>query len=138
MTIKNLFGILIFISSTLLAMPSYAQQKKSSGDEKPSFEQYIADFKVEAMERGFNKDFLDESFKGIRFYKRAVKSDKNQPEFKQTLDTYLPQRLPNWKVNKAIELYKENKRILDDIGKNTVYSRVLLLRFGGWKAILAN
>lgn len=85
--------------------------------EKPTFDQYIADFKIEALEKGFNRDFLDASFEGIKFYQRAVKSDKNQPEFKQTLDTYLPKRLPAWKVNKAIDLYNLHQSLLQEIGK---------------------
>ena len=102
---------------TLIALSALVSLGAFAQAEKPSFEQYIADFKVEALEQGFSKSFLDESFSDIKFYQRAVKSDKSQPEFKQTLDTYLPKRLPDWKVNKAVELYNDNKVLLDEVAK---------------------
>ena len=99
--------------------------------EKPDFEQYIADFKIEALEKGFDKAFLDDSFADIQFYQRAVSSDKNQPEFKQTLDTYLPKRLPDWKVKKAIELYHEHADILAKVSqKYGVQPRFIVALWG--------
>lgn len=101
-----------FVFLLLVLLMSSVQAQES----KPSFEQYITDFKLEAVEQGYDMAFLDASFDGVEFYKRAVKSDKNQPEFKQTLDTYLPKRLPAWKVNKAIDLYQEHQEVLQEIG----------------------
>ena len=34
-------------------------------------------------------------------FKKAVASDKAQPETKLTLETYLPRVVPDWKVEKA-------------------------------------
>lgn len=100
-------------------------------DDKPSFEQYINNFKIEAMEKGYDKAFLDSSFDGIKFYQRAVKSDKSQPEFKQTLDTYLPKRLPAWKVNKAIDLYNQHKVLLTQVAeKYGVQPRFIVALWG--------
>lgn len=101
---------LVFLSMLI------AWQSIQAQEPKPSFEQYIQDFKTEAMEQGFSASFLDDSFDGIKFYQRAVKSDKNQPEFKQTLDTYLPKRLPDWKVQKAIKLFHEHQPLLQQVG----------------------
>jgi len=116
----------IVLTALLLSPLSVLAQQ-----EKPSFEQYIADFKIEAMEKGFEKDFLDSSFSDIKFYKRAVKSDKSQPEFKQTLDTYLPKRLPAWKVNKAIDLYNQHKDLLQQVGaKYGVQPRFIVALWG--------
>ena len=60
--------------------------------EKPSYETYVEALKSEASAKGFSKETIQTAFEGIKYYKRAVKADKNQPEFKLTLDTYLQER----------------------------------------------
>lgn len=85
--------------------------------EKPTFEQYVVGLKQEASQQGFSNQFIDQVFDQVSYLKRVVKADKNQPEFKETLDTYLPKRLPQWKVDQAREMYKENYELLTKIGK---------------------
>lgn len=103
----------------------------SKAQDKPSFEQYIAEFKLEASERGFSRRFLDNAFADIKFYQRAVASDKNQPEFKQTLDTYLSKRLPDWKVKRAIALYNEHAEVLKQVAqKYGVQPRFIVALWG--------
>lgn len=85
--------------------------------EKVSFETYVANLKKEAIEQGYETEFVEKSFADIKYLKRAVKADKNQPEFIETLDTYLPKRVPEWKVSKAREAYKENLPLLEKIAK---------------------
>lgn len=100
-------------------------------EDKPSFEQYIENFKMEASEQGFERQFLEEAFADIEFYQRAVVSDKNQPEFKQTLDTYLPKRLPDWKVKQAINLHQEHADTLAKVAaKYGVQSRFIVALWG--------
>lgn len=85
--------------------------------EKPSFEQYVENLKSEAVEKGFESAFVQQHLSNLTYLKRAVKADKNQPEFKETLDTYLPKRVPQWKVDKARAAYKENLPLLTKISK---------------------
>ncbi len=82
---------------------------------KPTFEEYVAQLKDEAVSKGYEAEFVSNAFEGIEFYQRSVKADKNQPEFKMTLDRYLKSRVPDWKVQKAVKLYQENKPLLDKI-----------------------
>ena len=88
-----------------------------SAIEKPSFEQYVADLQQEALAKGHAAAIVEQAFANVTYLKRAVKADKNQPEFKETLDTYLPKRVPEWKVKKAREAYKENLPLLTKISK---------------------
>lgn len=80
------------------------------------FDQYIQSLKQEAREQGFSQSFLDEAFSDVSYIQRAVKADKNQPERKITLDTYLTTRVPDWKVRQAREKYQEHKAELESIG----------------------
>lgn len=80
------------------------------------FATYVAGLKQEALEAGYQQATVDEAFEGVEYYQRAVELDNNQPEFKLTLDTYLPRAVPEWKADKALEKYREHKQLLDQIG----------------------
>ncbi|MBU2917167.1 MAG: membrane-bound lytic murein transglycosylase B [Psychrosphaera sp.] len=89
----------------------------SSFAAKVSFDQYVENLKQEAVAKGFSSDFVNETLKDLNYLKRVVKADKNQPEFVETLDTYLPKRVPEWKVTKARNAYKENLPLLTKISE---------------------
>lgn len=82
------------------------------------FKDYVVQLKQEALSQGFEQNLIDESFVNVQFHKRAVKADRKQPEKVETLDTYLPKRVPSWKVKKARVLYKKHKDILTQIGND--------------------
>ncbi len=102
MKIKVLFGSLLF-SSLALA--------------KPSFPEYVSTLKQEAVAKGIGSDTVESALSNAEFIARTVKLDKSQPEFKLTLDAYIPRAVPDWKVKKARELYKKHHVILEKIGK---------------------
>ena len=81
----------------------------------PAFKQYILQLKQEALEKGFSSELVEQAFDGVTFYQRAVKADKNQPERKITLDTYLKTRVPDWKVKQAVALYQQHQQLLQQV-----------------------
>ncbi len=95
------------------------------------FAKYVVKLKAEALAKGFNQALIDESFSKVKFHKRAVKADRSQPENVETLDTYLPKRVPKWKVEKARVLYKEHKVLLEQVGeKYQVQPRFIVALWG--------
>jgi membrane-bound lytic murein transglycosylase B len=96
--------VLAFIISTTVAA-------------KPSFDEYVTSLKQEAIEQGYEAEFVEQAFADIKFYERAVSSDKNQPEFKLTLDKYLSSRVPDWKVKQAVEKYREHQQVLEQVAE---------------------
>jgi membrane-bound lytic murein transglycosylase B len=102
---------MLFIFTAIKPFSSQAKELTETG-----FLQYVEQLKVEAIEKGFSSALIDESFANIKFHKRAVKADRKQPETVETLDTYLPKRIPSWKVEKARSLYKEHQELLTKIG----------------------
>lgn len=102
---------LAFFSQSSLA----ADEKVAAAKGKASFEQYIQSLKQEAIAKGFEQALIDESFANVTFHKRAVKADRNQPEKVETLDTYLPKRLPKWKVKRARDMYKKHQVLLEKV-----------------------
>ncbi len=95
------------------------------------FAEYVIKLKTEALAKGFSQALIDESFAEVKFHKRAVKADRSQPENVETLDTYLPKRVPKWKVDKARALYKEHQVLLNQIGeKYQVQPRFIVALWG--------
>jgi membrane-bound lytic murein transglycosylase B len=84
---------------------------------KPTFEQYLTDLKIQAIERGYTADFVDQVFVDVIYHKKTVTADKNQPETKLTLDKYLATRVPDWKVKKAVDLMAQHQVLLDQVEK---------------------
>lgn len=104
--------ILLVLSFTAAVLMSPWVQ----ADEGEAFAAYVEKIKTEALAAGYNQDTLDKAFAEVKFYKRSVEADKNQPEFKLTLDTYLPRAVPEWKATKAVELYAQHRELLEQIG----------------------
>ena len=95
---------------------SSAAESVEKSATKPSFEVYIEQIKTQALDKGFSQALIDSSFANVTFHQRAVKADRNQPEKVETLDTYLPKRVPDWKVNRAREMYQTHRELLTEIG----------------------
>ena len=119
---------LVACLSVFSMTPGQAAQENS---DKPSFEQYIEQIKQEALSKGFSQQLLDTSFAKVKYHKRAVVADRNQPEKVETLDTYLPKRVPKWKVNRARKLYKQHHQLLTEVGeKYGVQPRFIVALWG--------
>lgn len=102
-----------------------------NAQDKISFEKYVDGLKLEAEQKGFEQQFVQSVFSNVNYLQRAVKADKNQPEFVETLDTYLPKRVPQWKVNRARQEYSDNKELLTKIGeKYGVHPRFIVSLWG--------
>ncbi len=119
----------IILSSTIL-FASYAAANDAVA-EKPSFEAYIKAIKAEALQKGYTPEIIDSSFANVTFHQRAVKADKSQPENVETLDTYLPKRVPNWKIERARSEYKKHEKLLTEVGaKYGVQPRFIVALWG--------
>lgn len=96
------------VSIFYIALPSLACAQVS-------FEDYIKQLKIEAVQQGFASEFIDLQFSDVQFHQKAVVADKNQPESKITLDKYLATRVPDWKVKQALELAEQHKVVLAQV-----------------------
>ena len=113
-----------------LAMINQSMAAKAELTEA-GFAEYVLTLKADALAKGFSQTLIDESFAKVEFHKRAVKADRSQPENVETLDTYLPKRVPKWKVEKARALYKEHQVLLNQVGeKYQVQPRFIVALWG--------
>ncbi|OUS28976.1 lytic transglycosylase [Thalassotalea sp. 42_200_T64] len=115
---KKRLAAFLFASSALSSLAATAQvAAQPQQPAKISFENYVVQLKQQAIAKGFSSELVEQSFKNVTFHKRAVKADKNQPEHVETLETYLPKRVSDWKVDKAREMLKTHSKELSRIGK---------------------
>lgn len=122
MTIKKFISMSIAILLSLSGLSFSASAKDESENSqlvvtKISFEDYVINLKKEAIEKGISKVIVDDAFKNVEFLHRSVKSDKGQPEFKLTLDEYIPRAVPDWKIKQARDMYQKHYHLLHEIGK---------------------
>ena len=103
---------LSFITLCSLSMSSFVQAERDI-----SFTQYVENVKKEAIDSGIDKNTVNSAFEKVEFLQRSVSSDKQQPEFKMTLDTYIPRAVPEWKIKQARDAYRDNYHLLQKIGK---------------------
>jgi len=85
-------------------------------DERPAFDDYVVMLKQEALERGFSAGTVETAFADVQFHQRVIHADRNQPEKKLTLDDYIPRAVPQWKVDKARQLFQSHRDDLEQIG----------------------
>jgi len=105
------------LATLVLSSLSVTADESSVQKEKVPFEQYVTELKVEAIELGIDPTVVNSAFTDVQFLQRSVKSDKAQPEFKLTLDTYIPRAVPDWKIEQARAAYKKHYHLLHKIGK---------------------
>ena len=95
------------------------------------FKDYITNLKQEAIAKGYEAKLIDDAFATATYKEKVVSADKNQPEVKETLKTYLPKRAPQWKIDRARKLYAENKDILEQVAKKYgVQARFIVALWG--------
>ena len=118
--IKKLAVILL---SASLSTSVLAEQKTQA-----DFDVYVAALKKEAIEKGYDEALVDQALATAKFKKKVISADKNQPE---TLETYLPKRVPQWKIDRARKLYKENQDVLEKVAKEYgVQARFIVALWG--------
>ncbi|GAB0108856.1 lytic murein transglycosylase [Pseudoalteromonas distincta] len=95
------------------------------------FKDYLANLKQEAIAKGYEAKLIDDAFATATYKEKVVSADKNQPELKETLETYLPKRVPQWKIDRARKLYAENKEVLEKVAKEFgVQARFIVALWG--------
>lgn len=95
------------------------------------FQEYLSSLKQEALAKGYEATLIDEAFATATYKEKIVSADKNQPEVKETLETYLPKRVPQWKIDRARKLYAQNKEVLEQVAKEFgVQARFIVALWG--------
>ena len=110
---------------------SFSNSKVLLSAETDDFAIWLSNFQQKALELGITQQTLDLSFKNIEPNKRVIELDQRQPEFTITLDEYLNNTTPKFRVNKGKKLYVQNKDLLTKVSEvYGVQPRFLLALWG--------
>ena len=96
-----------------------------------SFEIWLKSFEKIALEKGISKKTFDQTMSNVKFLPKVIKYDRYQPEFYEDTITYVTKRTSKKKIKLGIELYNENKFLIDSIDHQFSVEKELLLSLMG-------
>jgi len=127
MIFKKMLRYLLTINSLVL----FILLSHSSFADNHNFNSWVIDFKKKAINSGIPKLTVDEIMSKARFLPKVIEYDRYQPEFYEDTLTYIKKRSSTKKVRQGIILYKKEKRIIDQIEKEFLVEKELLLALMG-------
>ncbi len=93
----------------------------TSGDEAApavqtlSFEEWLAQFQAQALNRGISQATLDAAFAGVAPNQRIIELDSDQPEFSRQIWEYLDSAVSATRISNGQTKFAENRAALDQI-----------------------
>jgi membrane-bound lytic murein transglycosylase B len=117
--IKRSFGFLcksclvfcIFFQTVVSA----ASGKGVAAAASDEFSDWLKDFQQEVLVAGISRQTVDEALNGLSPIAKVVALDRNQPEFKLTLDTYLSRFVSAARIENGKQLLQDNRVLLEKI-----------------------
>lgn len=100
-----------------VSLSAAGSEAVSADAAKPDFATYTQQLKQEALQKGYDVSLIEAVFASLQFHERVVSADKSQPEFVETLSTYLPKRVSETRIKMARERYQQYLPELEKIGK---------------------
>ena len=95
------------------------------------FNLWLENFKKEAINKGISKKTVDETMKDAKFLPKVIEYDRYQPEFYEDTYTYIKKRTHRDKVKNGLNLYKKEKKLINQIEKKFSVEKELLLALMG-------
>ena len=117
--INIFFLILIFSFTNILA------------DDRVNFLKWKKDFKILALKNDISETTFDIVMKEVKFLPNVIKYDRFQPEFYEDTYTYISKRTSNKKVEKGLNFFKQNSKLIDSVEKKYNIEKELLLSLMG-------
>lgn len=116
---KHAFGF-YFISCLffiiLLQAPVSVLSGNAAAAEPPDkFSEWLKDLQQEALAAGISRQTVDEALSGLKPIPKVIALDRNQPEFKLTLDEYLARIVSTTRIEKGRRLLRNNRDLLAEV-----------------------
>ena len=99
--------------------------------EEDTFEEWLKDFKVHALENNISEVTFNKTMKNVIFLPNVIKYDRFQPEFYEDTKTYISKRTSKKKVEKGLKLFRENKNFIRSVEEKFSVESSLLLSLMG-------
>lgn len=104
-------------STNVVANKTNTNKAITADKSEAGFALYCQELKAEALARGYPKALVAKVFNSLSYHPHVVVADKKQPEFVETLDTYLPKRVNDWRIKQARLAYEKYQPELQQLSK---------------------
>jgi membrane-bound lytic murein transglycosylase B len=129
--------MLSLVALTNLSLPnaqdpvSPAPPAPIAADTKPSFAEWVAGVRAEALTRGIRPEIVDDALSGLTEpLDVVIERDRAQPEVVLPLETYITRNLAA-RVKTGREVYATNRALLDRVSKTyDIPSRIIISIWG--------
>lgn len=108
---RVVFGLLLGM------MAAAAGAEETVAPSQPPFEEWLAGVKAEAVAAGIRADIVEAAFQGVTIDPKVIKADRNQPEFKLDLPTYVNQRVSPARIERGLKRMGEFQSELRAVSK---------------------
>ena len=115
----SIFFLIIFAINTQNLYPS------------ENFNSWLKNFKNNAIKKGISKKTVEEVMSDAKFLPKVIEYDRYQTEFYEDTYTYIKKRTNQKKIKKGLFLYKKEKKLIQEIEKNFLVEKELLLALMG-------
>ncbi len=116
---------IIFVLSLIFNINTFATPNV------PEFENWLVEFKLHAIKNGVSKKTIEKVLSNSKFLPKVIEYDRYQPEFYEDTITYINKRANKIKVKKGITLFKNEKKIINNIERKFSVEKELLLSLMG-------
>ena len=99
--------------------------------ENHNFDVWLSDFKEKAIAEGISKKTVIKALSKAKYIPKVIEYDRYQPEFYEDTKTYISKRTNKNKVRKGLNLYKEEKKLINTIEESFLVEKELLLALMG-------
>mgnify|MGYP000229928679 CR=1 FL=1 len=127
--IRALF--LTIMSGVLLSTISTANAQRQVADNPVPFEEWLAEFKVEARSEGISEEILDAAFEGLTPNEKVVELDRRQPEFTQTSQEYLEKRVSALRIKNGRKKMEEYASVLNPSARDIAVQKRFIASIWG-------
>ena len=103
----------------------------SLGVDQLSFDDWLKNFKVRALENNISEITFDMTMSKVVFLPKVIKYDRFQPEFYEDTKTYISKRSSSQKVIQGTKLYKANEIFINSIDEKFSVEKSLLMALMG-------
>jgi len=119
--------IIVVITVFTFAHSQSLQAEEGGGD----FELWLAGLKAEALRDGVPAEIVEKALSGVKLREEVIKRDRNQPELKLTLASYLDRIVSEQRIAKGRRMLAENRQLLDEVSSRfKVQPRFLVALWG--------
>src|SRR5262245_27085190 len=111
---------LLVVCTTVFAVTVAAQdppQVAPVAATQPTFEEWMAAFRAEAVGHGIRPEILDAALTGVQPVEQILERDRSQAEFTLDLNAYLKRRLTRPAVRTAQAMYTKHRALLQKVGR---------------------